>query len=134
MTLILCADESNGLLFNNRRLSRDSILCQWIMQFCGDKPLWMNSYSASIFPPNASNIRISENFPEEMDEGEVCFVENTDIQAIIPQIKTVVLYRWNRKYPSDAKLPEKLLSGKQLVSTVDFEGSSHPCITQEVYE
>mgnify|MGYP003294734672 CR=1 FL=1 len=134
MTLILCADDRNGLLFHNRRLSRDSILCDQILQLCGSKNLWMNSYSASIFPRNTPNIRVSENFLEEAGKGEFCFVENTDISEVFSQVKTVVLYRWNRCYPSDEKLPEELLSGRHLVSTFDFAGNSHPCITQEVYE
>lgn len=134
MTLIICADESDGLLFNNRRLSRDSSLCAHILDFCCGKSLWMNSYSATIFPSNTPNIRVCENFLEAAGEGDFCFAENTDISSVILKIKTVVIYRWNRSYPSDVKLPEKLLSGKKLVSKVDFTGFSHPCITQEVYQ
>lgn len=134
MTLIICADARGGLLFNNRRLSRDSGLCAHILGFCGDKPLWMNSYSATIFPPNTPNIRVSEKFLEEAGEGEFCFAENADISSVLLKAKTVVIYRWNRNYPSDVKLPETIFSGRKLVNKVDFSGNSHPCITQEVYK
>ena len=134
MILVICADEQGGLLFNNRRLSRDSALCAHILGFCGNKTLWLNSYSASIFPCNTSNIRVSENFLEEAGAGEYCFAENIDISVALEQAEAVVIYRWNRRYPSDIKLPEKLLSGRDLVSKVDFAGNSHSCITQEVYK
>lgn len=134
MTLIVCADEQGGLLFHNRRLSRDSEVCKHILDFCGDKPLWMNSYSATIFPLNTPNIRVSEKFLEEAGEGEFCFAENTDFSSVFLKAKRVVIYRWNRNYPSNVKLQQKLLSERNLVSKVDFPGNSHPCITQEVYE
>ncbi len=134
MTLILCADDRNGLLFHNRRLSRDSVLCDRILELCGDKPLWMNSYSASIFPQNRPNIRISEKFREDAQNGEFCFVENAEITQALLRTKTLVIFRWNRSYPSDVKLPESLLQGRKPVSTLEFAGSSHPVITQEVYE
>ncbi|MBR4109146.1 MAG: ribonuclease Z [Oscillospiraceae bacterium] len=134
MTLILCADDRDGLLFHNRRLSRDSVLCNRILELCGNKTLWMNSYSASIFPRNTPNIRVSEKFLEEAGEGEFCFVENTEITEVLSRTKTLVIYRWNRSYPSDVKLPESLLEGKKPVSTLEFAGSSHPSITQEVYK
>ena len=134
MTLILCADDRNGLLFHNRRLSRDSVLCDRILELCRNKTLWMNSYSASIFPRNTPNIRVSEKFLDEAGEGEFCFVENTEITDVLSRTKTLVIYRWNRSYPSDVKLPENLLEGKKPVSTLEFAGSSHPSITQEVYK
>ncbi len=134
MTLIICADERDGLLFNNRRLSRDSAVCKHILDFCGEKTLWMNGYSASIFPSNTPNIRVSENFLEEVGEGDICFAENADISAAAEQAETVVIYRWNRSYPADVKLTETILSGRKLVSKADFAGNSHPSITQEVYE
>lgn len=133
MILIVCADDRDGLLFNHRRLSRDAGLCDHILAFCGNRTLWMNSYSASIFPSNANNIRVSENFLEEAGEEALCFVENTDITPFLSQIHTVVIYRWNRSYPADVKLPQMLLSGKTKTRTVEFAGSTHPRITQEVY-
>ncbi len=134
MTLIICVDDRDGIIFNNRRLSRDNSMCMHILDFCGGNTLWMNNYSASIFPQNAPNIRVSENFLEEVGEGELCFVENADISQIYLQAKRIVLYRWNRSYPSDVKLPKDFLAGRKLVSSLDFAGNSHPSITQEVYE
>ena len=134
MILVICADDRDGILFNNRRLSRDSALCAHILEHCGENVLWMNNYSASIFPQNTPNIRISENFLEEAGAGELCFVENTDFSRIYPQAEKIILYRWNRSYPADRKLPADFLTGRKQSSTLDLAGNSHPCITQEVYE
>lgn len=134
MILVVCADEQNGLLFNNRRLSRDSAVCAHLLDYCGDKTLWMSRYSASIFPCNVSNIQVSENFFDAAEVGDVCFAEDADVKLAIERAEAVVIYRWNRRYPSDIKLPEAGLSGRTLVSKVNFAGNSHPCITQEVYK
>lgn len=82
MTVILCADDRNGLLFNQRRLSRDGAVCREILALCGENILWMNSYSASIFPQNTPNIRLWGNFPEDVMDGDFCFVENEDISKL----------------------------------------------------
>ena len=134
MTVILCVDDRNGVLFNNRRLSRDNALCSHILEYCGSKTLWMNSYSASIFPQNAPNIRVCEKFLDEAGAGEYCFVENGDITIAAKKAKTIVLYRWNRSYPSDQKLSDEIISDRSLTERNEFAGNSHPLITQEVYE
>lgn len=134
MTLIFCLDDRGGLSFNNRRLSRDEVLCSHILDYCKGKILWMNQYSASIFPNNCSNIRVDENFWEQMGEEDVCFAENTDINSLILRAKTLVVYRWNRTYPADSKLPEGIFKNRKHISTAEFVGSSHPKITQEVYD
>ncbi len=134
MTVFLCLDDRNGMLFHNRRLSRDQVLCERILAYCGGGTLWMTPYSATIFPTNEGNIRVCENFPEEMKEEDFCFVENGDVLSLLKRAKKLVIYRWNRCYPADVKLPDHILSERKPVSTVEFAGSSHCCITQEVYE
>ena len=134
MTLIICADDRGGLLFNKRRLSRDQKVCQHILEYCDGRTLFMNAYSASIFPRNCPNIRVDEKFMEQVGEGELCFAENADISPLLLRAKTIVVYRWNRTYPSDRKLPDGALSSRKLIRSTEFEGNSHPKITQEVYE
>lgn len=134
MIIIACLDDHNGILFNNRRQSKDSRLRERMLEVCGEGPLWMNAYSAAQFSEAAPNIRVAENFLEKAGPGEYCFVENSDLTGVSNQAEGLVLYRWNRTYPSNVKFPIELFSYKwQLMSKVDFEGSSHERITQEVY-
>ena len=49
------------------------------------------------------------------------------------KINSVIVYKWNRQYPSDMKLDIEPSEGRVLVSSVEFAGYSHEKITKEVY-
>lgn len=49
MLIIACVDEKNGMMFNHRRQSRDSAVCQDILQECRGKKLYMSAYSQKMF-------------------------------------------------------------------------------------
>ena len=59
-------------------------------------------------------------------------MENTAVGPYNKWIESVILYKWNRRYPSDTKF-DLDLNGWTLISTTDFPGSSHEKITEEVY-
>lgn len=134
MILILCVDDHNGLQFNKRRQSRDGAVCEHILAMCGSNRIWMNGYSGAIFPRNTPNICVAENFWEMAEDTDFCFAENVDVSRFAARAKKLVIYRWNRSYPSDVKLPADFLSGRRMVASCEFSGTSHPLITQEVYE
>ena len=132
MRLIVCLDDRDGMTFLGRRQSQDALLRQDMLAYVDGHGLWMNSYSAAQFG-NDCNISVSEQ-PGEHAEGGYCFVENLPASAFLPA-EELVIYRWNRHYPSDKKFPlAQALEGMQLVSTVEFAGSSHESITREVYK
>ena len=132
MRLIVCLDDRDGMTFLGRRQSQDALLRQDMLAYVDGHELWMNSYSAAQFG-NDCNISVSEQ-PGEHAEGGYCFVENLPASAFLPA-EELVIYRWNRHYPSDKKFPlAQALEGMQLVSTVEFAGSSHETITREVYK
>lgn len=134
MIIIVCLDDHNGMLFNKRRQSKDSCVRARVLELCGEGPLWMNAYSAAQFSEDTPSLRVAEDFLEMAGAGEYCFVENTDMTAAADRAEGLVIYRWNRSYPSDVKFPMELFSHKwHLESTEDFAGSAHERITQEVY-
>lgn len=128
MTLIVCLDDRDGMLFLKRRQSQDSQLRSRVLRLTEGSTLWMNGYSARQFVEPAPHIRVSES-PLQM-EG-FCFAEDVDISAAEPE--KLIIYRWNRHYPSDVTFPRRLLEGMTLESRTDFPGSSHEVITEEVY-
>ena len=68
-------------------------------------------------------------------KGGFAFIETPPLAPYKAKIDTLVIYKWNRHYPSDKKLdiaPRDM--GMRLVKTYDFVGSSHEKITKEVYE
>ena len=132
MRVIVCLDDRDGMTFLGRRQSQDALLRQDMLAYVDGHGLWMNSYSVAQFG-NDCNISVSEQ-PGEHGEGGYCFVENLPASAFLPA-EELVIYRWNRHYPSDKKFPlAQALEGMQLVSTVEFAGSSHETITREVYK
>ena len=129
MKLIVCLDDRNGMTFLGRRQSQDALLRKDLLAYVAGSTLSMNAYSAAQFEAG-SPICITE-------QPTACgywFVENLPVEPLLP-LEELVIYRWNRHYPSDKKFPLALaLEGLQLVHTAQFPGSSHEKITREVYK
>lgn len=121
------------MLFNHRRLSRDRRVCEKILNYSNEKELWMNAYSRKLFTDltDINSIQVDEEFLDKSQS--ICFVENQDITPYLPKIDTLVLFQWNRDYPADFFFTVDL-SQWNLISTEDFEGTSHEKITMEVYK
>lgn len=131
--VILTLENRNGMLFNHRRLSRDRRVCEKILDYSNEKELWMNAYSRKLFTDltDINSIQVDEEFLDKSQS--ICFVENQDITPYLPKIDTLVLFQWNRDYPADFFFTVDL-SQWNLISTEDFEGTSHEKITMEVYK
>lgn len=131
MTLILCLDDNDGMLFNGRRQSADSVLCRHVEEFAGEGRLLMNAYSAKLF--SSDKVTVSEAPIQDAVDGDCCFIENLDVTPYLKNAERLLIYRWNRIYPSDVKFPADGRLGWKLRNSVEFSGSSHDRITQEVY-
>ena len=129
MILVCCVDNQMGMTFNHRRQSQDRVLRQRILELAGGM-LWMNGYSARQFTDALDTIIIDEHCLENCPNGAYCFVENLPVRDLKPE--QILLYRWNRIYPADTYF-DFPLEGWNLCGTVDFSGSSHERITEEVY-
>ena len=133
MYIIACLDNRNGMLFAGRRQSTDRALRKRVLELAKDVCLWMNAYSAKQFEEEAQ-ISVDADFLSRASSGDYCFVENTDIAPYYKKIEGVILYRWNRDYPSDTKFPVALFESNWIrVSRADFPGCSHETITEEIY-
>lgn len=134
MNIIVCLDNSGGMLFNNRRQSQDSCLRKRLLAAVGKQKLWMNAYSFKQFAAeNAGDtIQVAEDFLKQAGAEDYCFVENTEMQEFAAQIEKIIIYKWNRDYPADCYFPLALENWK-LVQSAEFAGSSHEKITEEVY-
>ena len=45
MNIIITLDDNNGMLFNNRRQTRDAIVNQRILELTPSRPLLINNFS-----------------------------------------------------------------------------------------
>ena len=115
MKIIICLDDNNGLMFNNRRQSRDSTIIDNIFEIIGSANLYIN------------------DFLEKCQKDDYCFVENADFEKHIDKINTIIIYRWNRSYPFDKKFNTDFLTSFHLESSIDFAGTSHDKITREEF-
>ena len=87
MIAIVCIDDNGGMMFNNRRQSRDGILIEKITEITRGSKLWINKYSNSLFEDkNMPNINVDESFVLEAANGEYCFVENVSLKGYCDEI------------------------------------------------
>ena len=129
MKLIICTDENNGMLFNNRRQSRDSVLCRYILNTVGEQPLAMTEYSAKMFP-ESENIVVCDNI---FESNGFCFAE--EAVPSLAGVEELYWFNWNRHYPADVVFNHNVESlGFWLEKTVEFAGSSHDKITLNLYK
>ena len=137
MTGIVCLEERRGMQFGGRRVSRDRVVTEKICELCEGKTLWMNPASEKLFAEQKESgkvtLQAAADFLEQAGEGEYCFVENTGLQAVEAKIEKIIVFWWNRHYPSDRKF-DLDLSKWNKVSEEEFAGYSHEKITKEVYE
>jgi len=131
MHLIFCIDDRDGLSFCGRRLSQDKILNQHMLRITTGHKLWMSPYSGKLFP--GEDICVDEDFQHKADLGDYCFLETSPLLEAYENLESLILYHWNRSYPSTQKFPRSLLKNMHLESIEEFPGSSHEKITMERY-
>ena len=128
MTVYVCLDDRGGLLFNGRRLSRDAVQ---LADMAAEGPLCVDAFSEKL----VASVGIPYTLAEKTLPADCrFFLENRDPDAVLPLAEKVVIYRWNRQYPSDVRwegIPADY--GFSLTETSEFPGKSHEKITKEVY-
>ncbi len=137
MNIIVCIDDDGGMLFNKRRQSRDRILLEDLLAMVKEtgQLLWIAPFSVKLFGADEEMcpfFTVDETFLEKANEQDFCFVENMPLQQYEDNIESLIIYRWNRKYPADTYLDIDLTKWK-VEETKEFAGSSHEKITREVY-
>ena len=133
MTLFICVDDAMGIGFNKRRQSKDRVLRARMLAHAKGQNFFVSAYTAKQFEEGEMGYTVCEVPEETAEKGDFVFAEDRDIPLAC--VETLILYRWNRRYPADRYFsfdPSK--EGFALVRTEEFVGSSHDNITEEVYE
>lgn len=135
MNIIVCLDDKNGMMFNKRRQSQDRILRSDVKKLTKDSILCMNNYSYKLYKDiDLGNIKVSDNFLNQCESNDFCLVENETLLNHINEIHSIIIYRWNRLYPSDFYFDIDINNSLwKLVEVSEFQGSSHDKITKEIY-
>lgn len=135
MIICIALDDNNGMIFNNRRQSKDKYLRNDILNICNGKKLWISEYTSQQFDePLPDNIIVDGDFINKAEENDYCFVENPSVLKYVKQIDKLIIYKWNRVYPADTYFDIQLTEDEwTLLSAEEFKGYSHDKITKEVW-
>lgn len=132
MKLIVCVDETMGMMFNNRRQSRDGVLIEHILDLVDDKKIWITNFSESLFRFKTEYVLFEEK-PIDIGDEDFCFVENITPSTFEKYVDEIIIYNWNRRYPADMYF-DICLDDWILESEVEIKGSSHEKITERIYK
>lgn len=135
MTVFVCIDDFGGMTFFGKRQSRDSALIKDLIKHTEDGVLYISDFSERLFEDSEASVICVPSPLESAGEDGYVFVENLPLTPCKKKIDRLVIYKWNRHYPSDKKLditPDGL--GMTLKESYDFVGTSHEKITKEIYE
>lgn len=134
MSVFICVDEKMGLLFREKRLSRDRQVIHDIVEIA-HSPIYIESYSAVLFNGLCDDFVIKECLEPQLTKNYCCFLENMQINNFIHSADEVIIYSWNRIYPSDFFLDVDFIKYNfKNVSTHDFKGHSHDKITRRIFK
>ncbi len=133
MKVIVCVDDKDGMMFANRRQSRDRELIKDVLAMCEKSKLWITPYSLSLFEGKEDKVVVDEQMLDKAENEDYCFVETKELANYEDNIQQLIVYHWNRVYPSDqyCDIEYQLWN---LIETEEIEGYSHEKITKEVYE
>ncbi len=135
MRIIICLDDNNGMLFNNRRQSRDRVLLDDIFHDLKGERLCVFPFSQKLFADKEDKIKLVESLDEALryEEKPTVFVENISVNEAVEKSSELIVYRWNRVYPADFYCDVDFKKFN-LQEEREFSGSSHEKITKAVYK
>jgi hypothetical protein len=128
MKLIICVAGNGGIAFHHRRQSRDEKVCKDILEIA-ESELYVSAYSSELFA-GSSGVHVCEDVSTLGEQYYFSERQMPDVKE--EDISEVVLYHWNREYPSDVFF-DLDLSKFQLRDTREFPGKSHDRIRREVW-
>lgn len=135
MKVIVCLDDNGGMTFGGRRQSRDKALLADIASdvTASGMPLLASPFSQKLLEEAGVLHVVCDNPLVCAKEGQMCFIENLALCEYVDKISELVVYRWNRKYPSDRKIDVDIDVCFKLTSALDFAGNAHEKISKLVY-
>ena len=89
MTVFVCVDDHNGMLFNHRRQSRDEAVLKDMLDAAGTD-IWMNGYSSKLFRKAPDRVVIEEGFLSLAPGDGYCFVENVPLGQAISKYPVIL--------------------------------------------
>ena len=90
MTVLIALDNHDGMLLNNRRQSRDSVMIQKMFEMIGDSRLFVHSFSQKLLAKDyCDRIVVRDDFLDVAQADVKCFVENQHLFEHINKMLSV---------------------------------------------
>ena len=118
-----------GVGFNYRRQSRDRVVTARILELASGHRLVVKPYTAKLF--TSGGVTVTDDLTKAK-RGDFVFVEKEDAAKYMKKADRLIVFRWNRDYPSDVYCTVDF-SALTLESTREFGGFSHECVAEEVW-
>lgn len=135
MKVILCIDDQGGVRFAGHRLTQDRLQRQDVIKRYRSAGFCMKKETASLYGLEESEkIHYVHDWNEARSYEGWWICEDVAFLRWIDQLEELVLYRWNRRYPSDERFQMSMvLPLWRCVDQYRLEGSSHAEISVEHY-
>ena len=114
-----------GILFGGRRVSADSAVFDDLKTLY-TKKLYVTPFSGIEYVS-------ADNIFDAAADDDMIFAENISLAPHLKDLSEIIVYRWNRRYPSDFKTDIDF-SALILTDSRDFKGTSHDKITRKIYK
>ena len=130
--LFFTLDDKNAVTFAGKRQSKDIKVAQKMCEFMSGTPLAIKAKSANFFEGVDIPLVTVDNFVDCREDTPTAFCEEIPSQEVLDNALVLIVFRWNRNYPSLTN--ERLnLDGYSKTFVEEFAGNSHEKITVEVY-
>lgn len=132
MRAAFCIDDMGGILFGGRRVSADSAVFDDLKTLY-TKKLYVTPFSVGLMQRYGIKYVSADNIFDAAADDDMIFAENISLAPHLKDLSEIIVYRWNRRYPSDFKTDIDF-SALILTDSRDFKGTSHDKITREIYK
>lgn len=127
-TLAVAVDDNMGISFNKRVCSKDSFIETRMEILNGGRVI-------RTAPTHKDDYTVKEYWEPKLvsEETGIYIAGYEDPTPLLNHFGEVIVFKWNREYPSDVKFTADLSKDYILVQTNEFVGTSHEKITEERY-
>ncbi len=134
MTVIVCLSDGGGMTFNKRRQSRDRAVIENIEGLVADEAFFISEFSLELFSESSLSVIAVSNPLSSATLKDFVFLEDRGVGEYRGKVERLVIYRWNRKYPTDLRFDiDPATEGMKLSEIIEFSGKSHEKITREIW-
>ena len=133
MTVVVATDMRGGMLFLGRRVSRDRALIADLARLQSGRLLCHPFSERYLISMGLSPI-VCEDPLGSAREDDTCFIEGLPLSPHVPSITRLIVYRFDKVYPSDVSLDiDPHAPPFRLAETRELPGYAHKTLSREVY-